>query len=61
MSNLDLSQRRAEAVKKALVEDFGLDGATLQVEGKGESEPVEPNTSNINKAKNRRVEFIKVG
>lgn len=60
-TNMDLSKRRAEAVKKALVDDFGLDASTLQTEGKGESEPVESNTSNINKAKNRRVEFIKIG
>jgi len=60
-ANLELSKRRAEAVKKALVDEFGLDAGTLQIEGKGESEPVEPNSSAINKAKNRRVEFIKIG
>jgi outer membrane protein OmpA-like peptidoglycan-associated protein len=60
-ANMELSKRRADAVKKALVDDFGLDAGTLQTEGKGETEPVEQNSSAINKAKNRRVEFIKVG
>jgi len=59
-SNLDLSKRRAASVKKTLVKDFGIDAARIETDGKGESEPVAPNDSAINKALNRRVEFIKL-
>jgi outer membrane protein OmpA-like peptidoglycan-associated protein len=59
-SNLDLSKRRAVSVKNALVKDFGIDAARIETDGKGESEPVAPNDSGINKAHNRRVEFIKL-
>ena len=58
--NLELSKRRAEAVKTALNKDFGISPARMQTDGKGETEPLEPNTSAINKANNRRVEFLKM-
>ena len=58
--NLELSKKRAEAVKNALAKDFGVDPGRMQTDGKGESEPLEPNTTAINKANNRRVEFVKV-
>jgi OmpA-OmpF porin, OOP family len=57
-SNLDLSKRRAASVRNELVSKFGADGARLETDGKGESEPVADNNSSVNKAKNRRVEFI---
>lgn len=57
--NLELSKKRAEAVKNALAKDFGIDSGRMQTDGKGESEPMEPNTTAINKANNRRVEFLK--
>jgi OOP family OmpA-OmpF porin len=57
-SNLDLSKRRAASVKNELVSKFGADAARLETDGKGESEPVTDNNSSVNKAKNRRVEFI---
>jgi len=56
--NLDLSQRRAESVKAALVDDFGIVANRLTVEGKGETEPVAENNSPEEKAANRRVEFV---
>ena len=59
-SNLDLSKRRAASVKNVLVKDFGIDAARIETDGKGESEPVAPNDSGVNKALNRRVEFIKL-
>jgi len=59
-SNLDLSKRRAASVKNVLVSQFGIDGSRIQSDGKGETEPVAPNTTSENKAKNRRVEFIKL-
>ena len=53
-----LSQKRAEAVVKALV-SLGCDEFNLRAVGKGSHEPVAPNTTDEGRAKNRRVEFIK--
>lgn len=58
--NIDLSKRRAASVKKALASEFGIDETRIQTDGKGESEPLSPNTATEDKAKNRRVEFIKI-
>lgn len=59
--NLELSKKRAESVKNTLAKDFGIDASRFETDGKGESEPLEPNNTAINKANNRRVEFVKVG
>jgi outer membrane protein OmpA-like peptidoglycan-associated protein len=58
--NLDLSKRRAENVKKALSGEFGLDAGRIETDGAGESQPLAPNTTVEGKAKNRRVEFIRI-
>lgn len=57
--NLDLSKRRAAAVKTELVKSFGVNADRLVTDGMGESQPVSPNDTPSNKALNRRVEFIK--
>lgn len=59
-SNLDLSKKRAVAVKHELVNTFGIDASRIETDGKGEAQPVAPNDSPSNKALNRRVEFIKL-
>lgn len=59
-SNLDLSKRRGASVKDALVKNFNIDGARIETDGKGESVPIAPNDTAVNKALNRRVEFIKL-
>lgn len=59
-SNQKLSESRATSVKKALVSEFGVDNSSLNAEGRGESEPIADNNSSEGKAKNRRVEFIKL-
>jgi outer membrane protein OmpA-like peptidoglycan-associated protein len=59
-SNLDLSKRRGASVKNVLVKDFGIDASRIETDGKGESEPVAKNDSAVNKALNRRVEFLKL-
>ena len=59
-SNLALSKKRSESVKEALFRDFGIDKTRLETDGKGEGEPVFPNTSAEGKANNRRVEFVKL-
>ncbi len=58
--NLDLSKRRAAAVKTSLSKDFSIDASRMETDGKGESEPAGPNTTAEGKANNRRVEFIKL-
>jgi OmpA-OmpF porin, OOP family len=59
-SNLDLSKRRGASVKNELVKTFGIDASRLESDGFGESKPVAPNDSPVNKSLNRRVEFIKL-
>lgn len=57
--NLDLSRRRAEAVRSALASEFGIAAGRMATEGKGEAQPSEPNISPQGKANNRRVEFVR--
>jgi OOP family OmpA-OmpF porin len=59
-ANLDLSKRRGASVKEELVKSFGIDAARLESDGMGEAQPVAPNDTPVNKALNRRVEFIKL-
>ncbi|MBL0145649.1 MAG: OmpA family protein [Chitinophagaceae bacterium] len=59
-ANLDLSKRRAMAVKNELVKTFGIDAARIETDGKGEVQPIAPNDTPSNKALNRRVEFLKL-
>lgn len=59
-ANMDLSKRRAAAVKNELIKTFGIDGARIETDGKGEAQPVAANDTPANKALNRRVEFIKL-
>ena len=59
-ANLDLSKRRAASVKAELAKTFGVNGDRLDTDGMGESQPVAPNDNPVNKALNRRVEFIKM-
>ncbi|HUS01327.1 MAG TPA: OmpA family protein [Chitinophagaceae bacterium] len=58
--NLDLSKRRAASVKSYLVKEHGISAGNLETDGKGESAPVDKNTTAEGKANNRRVEFIKM-
>jgi len=58
--NMPLSESRAEAVKEALVSEFGIDGSRLQTAGKGSSEPVSTESSATAKALNRRVTISKL-
>ena len=58
--NLTLSQKRAAAVKDALVGQFGIDAGRLQTDGRGASQPVASNNTPTGRAQNRRVEFIKL-
>ena len=57
--NLKLSQNRAETVVTYLGL-FGIDSSRLIPKGFGESKPVMPNTTKEGRAKNRRVELVKL-
>jgi len=59
-ANLDLSKRRGASVKNELAKNFSIDAARLESDGMGETKPVAPNDTPVNKALNRRVEFIKL-
>ena len=58
--NLDLSKRRAASVKAELAKNFGVNADRLVTDGMGETKPVAPNDTPVNKALNRRVEFVKL-
>jgi outer membrane protein OmpA-like peptidoglycan-associated protein len=57
--NMDLSKRRAEAVKSVLVSQFGIDAARLTTAGLGSTKPVASNDTPQGRAENRRVEFVR--
>jgi outer membrane protein OmpA-like peptidoglycan-associated protein len=59
-TNLTLSQKRALAVKTALTSFYGIETERLETDGKGESEPLNKNANDTEKAQNRRVEFVKI-
>lgn len=54
--NMDLSIRRAEAVK-AYIAAAGVDGSRMSTQGRGESEPIADNTTADGRSQNRRVEI----
>src|SRR5205807_9596172 len=58
--NLDLSKRRAAAVKNALVARFGVNNGRLVTTGYGKSRPVDTNETPEGRARNRRVELVKL-
>lgn len=57
--NLELSSRRASAVKAALVTRLGIVGARLTTAGFGESAPQDRNDTMEGRARNRRVELLR--
>lgn len=57
--NQELSQRRAEAVGRWLVQQHHVDPQRLVVRAYGEDYPVEDNGSAWGRAQNRRVEFMR--
>lgn len=56
-SNWDLSATRAVSVAQELVKVKGLNPARMQVVGMADNNPLSPNTSAGNRARNRRVEI----
>lgn len=58
--NNDLSTRRATAVVNALVASYSVTADRLQASGAGFSQPVASNDTEDGRAKNRRVELVKM-
>ncbi|MCM0084157.1 OmpA family protein [Geomonas sp. Red32] len=56
--NMDLSQRRAQAVVDYMVTNFGIDRSRLTARGYGFSRPVADNATDEGKQKNRRIEAV---
>lgn len=56
--NLALSQRRVDAVRKVLIDHFGIAGNRLNAIGYGESSPVATNDTAEGRQQNRRVVAI---
>ena len=57
--NTDLSQRRAEAVAKALASRYGIAADRLVAKGVGPLSPLAPNDDEDGQSKNRRVELVR--
>jgi outer membrane protein OmpA-like peptidoglycan-associated protein len=55
--NLELSDRRSAAVKRALVERYHANPARLSTAGHGDSDPIDTNDTLEGRARNRRVEL----
>jgi OmpA-OmpF porin, OOP family len=58
--NIDLSRRRADAVVKALAENYGVDAKRMRGAGVGMLAPAATNDTDEGRAKNRRVEIVKL-
>jgi outer membrane protein OmpA-like peptidoglycan-associated protein len=59
-ANLTLSERRAAAVKQALVAQFGVEAARLESKGLGQTKPAAPNDTPEGRQQNRRVELVRL-
>jgi len=57
--NMELSQKRAEAVVKLLATDYKIDARRLSAKGVGAYAPVASNDAEGGREKNRRVELVK--
>ncbi len=56
--NQQLSRKRAEAVRRFLIQDGAVEPERLVVRGYGESLPLDSNSTPQGRARNRRVEFL---
>ncbi len=56
--NLELSERRARALKEVLVREYRIDESRLSTEGRGQDNPVASNGTAAGRQKNRRVEVF---
>jgi len=56
--NMNLSQRRAEAVVNSLVDNYGIDRSRLSAKGYGKTQPITTNVTEAGKQQNRRIQAI---
>ncbi|MEM9861063.1 MAG: OmpA family protein [Myxococcota bacterium] len=56
-ANMTLSQNRADAVRTWLI-NHGVDASRMESRGYGDTNPLVPNITPSNRARNRRVQFI---
>ena len=59
-SNQSLSEKRAEAVRQHLIENYGVDKGRLQAKGLGASKPATRNDTPEGRQQNRRVELVRI-
>ena len=59
-SNQALSEKRAEAVRQALITIYKIDGARLTSSGLGSTKPAMPNETPEGRQANRRVELVRM-
>ena len=57
-NNWDLSCLRASSVVQYLQNNYGVDPKRLTAGGRGEYNPIQPNTSEVGKQRNRRTQII---
>ncbi|HOO71777.1 MAG TPA: OmpA family protein [Spirochaetota bacterium] len=55
--NVDLSQKRADAVKNYLIKTLNTPAKRLKSKGFGDTKPIADNKTDKGRAKNRRVDF----
>ena len=53
----DLSEGRCKEVRRAMIER-GILPSRIEIEGRGERDPIVPNDSDDNRQMNRRVEIV---
>ena len=58
-ANQALSERRAAAVKQALVSKYGADADRITAKGSGAEQPIQDNKTADGRAMNRRVEIVR--
>ncbi len=56
--NVWLSERRANAVRTMMIEEFGVPAAQLVAIGRGQTQPIASNDTVEGRAQNRRVELV---
>ena len=57
--NLELSKRRAEAVRGVLISHFRVDGGRFTTAGLGSTKPLDSNDTPQERTQNRRMELVK--